>query len=154
MRSPRHSTTTWAGKSTGTSRLCRKTPSSARERAIFRLAKTAKQAILVLSSMQPDADRGKMSRSKPDRVFRHSLELVRRSNCSGRGLRGCYDSLRAVSLATRKATRLVLSLSLSVNGATYRSAANITESAMEKSISLLRTPTYAVRESMYSPAIA
>ena len=54
-------------------RLCRKTPSSARERAVFRLAKTAKQAISVLSSMQPDAVRRKISRSKPDRVFRHSL---------------------------------------------------------------------------------
>ena len=54
-------------------RLCRKTPPSARERAVFRLAKTAKQAMLVLSSMQPDAVRRKISRSKPDRIFRHSL---------------------------------------------------------------------------------
>ncbi len=37
------------------SRLCRKTPSSARERAVFSLARTAKQAILVVSSMEPDA---------------------------------------------------------------------------------------------------
>ena len=58
---------------------------------------------------------------------------------------GRYDSLRAVSLATRKAVRPTLSLFLSANGATYRSAANITDSAMEKSISLLRVPTYAVR---------
>ena len=36
-------------------RLCLKTPSSARERAVFRLARTAKQAILSISSMQPDA---------------------------------------------------------------------------------------------------
>jgi molybdate transport system substrate-binding protein len=39
----------------------------------FRLAKTAKQAMLALSSMQPDAARRKKSRSKPDRVFRQSL---------------------------------------------------------------------------------
>ena len=39
----------------------------------FRLAKMAKQATLVLSSMQPDAARRKKGRSKPDRVFRHSL---------------------------------------------------------------------------------
>jgi hypothetical protein len=38
--------------------VCRGIPSSARERAIFvSLAKTAKQAMLVLSSMQPDAAR-------------------------------------------------------------------------------------------------
>jgi len=37
------------------SRLCLKTPSSARERAFFRLTKTVKQAILVVSSMEPDA---------------------------------------------------------------------------------------------------
>ena len=42
----------------------------------FRLAKTAKQAMLVLSSMQPDAARRKKGRSKPDRVFRHSLEVA------------------------------------------------------------------------------
>jgi len=54
-------------------RLCLKTPSSARERAVFRLAKTAKQAMLVLSSMEPDAVRRKISRSKPDRVLRQSL---------------------------------------------------------------------------------
>jgi len=41
--------------------------------AFFRLAKTAKQAMFVLSSMQPDAARRKKGRSKPDRVFRHSL---------------------------------------------------------------------------------
>ena len=39
----------------------------------FRLAKTAKQAMLVSSSMQPDAARWKKGRSKPDRVFRQSL---------------------------------------------------------------------------------
>ena len=39
---------------------------------VFRLAKTAKQAMLVLSSMQPDAARRRKGRSKPDRVFRHS----------------------------------------------------------------------------------
>ena len=39
----------------------------------FRLAKTAKQAMFVLSSMQPDAARRRKGRSKPDRVFRHSL---------------------------------------------------------------------------------
>jgi len=54
-------------------RLCLKTPSWARERAVFRLTKTAKQAILVVSSMEPDAVRQKTSRSKPDRVFRQSL---------------------------------------------------------------------------------
>ena len=42
----------------------------------IRPAKTAKQAMLVLSSMQPDAARRKKGRSKPDRVFRHSLVLV------------------------------------------------------------------------------
>ena len=36
-------------------RLCQKTPSLARERAFFRLARTAKQAILFVSSMEPDA---------------------------------------------------------------------------------------------------
>ena len=54
-------------------RLCRKIPSSVRERAIFRLAKMAKQAILASSSMQPDAVRREISRSKPDRVFRQCL---------------------------------------------------------------------------------
>jgi len=39
----------------------------------FRLAKTAKQAMFVLSSIQPDAARWKKGRSKPDRVFRQSL---------------------------------------------------------------------------------
>ncbi|MCH7917850.1 MAG: hypothetical protein IIC50_07670 [Planctomycetes bacterium] len=39
----------------------------------FRLAKTEKQAMFVLSSMQPDAARREKGRSKPDRVFRHSL---------------------------------------------------------------------------------
>jgi hypothetical protein len=58
------------------SRLCLKTPSSARERAVFRLAKTAKQAILVLSSMQSDAVKRKISRSKPDRVFGQSLVVL------------------------------------------------------------------------------
>ena len=43
--------------------------------SFFRLATTAKQAIFVLSSMQPDAARRKKGRSKPDRVFRHSLVL-------------------------------------------------------------------------------
>ena len=38
----------------------------------FRLAKTTKQAMLVLSSMESNAARGKKGRSKPDRVFRHS----------------------------------------------------------------------------------
>jgi hypothetical protein len=42
----------------------------------FRLAKTAKQAILVLSSMEPDAARRKKSRSKPGRLFRQSLTCV------------------------------------------------------------------------------
>jgi len=41
----------------------------------LRLAKTAKQAILVLSSMEPDAARRKKGRSKPGRLFRHSLGL-------------------------------------------------------------------------------
>jgi len=41
----------------------------------FRLAKTAKQAMLVLSSMQPDVARRKKGRSKPDRVFRQSPVL-------------------------------------------------------------------------------
>ena len=41
----------------------------------FLLAKTAKQAMFVLSSMQPDAARRKKGRSKPDRVFRHSLRV-------------------------------------------------------------------------------
>ncbi len=36
-------------------RLCLKTPSLARERVVFRLARTVKQAILDISSMQPDA---------------------------------------------------------------------------------------------------
>jgi type II secretory pathway pseudopilin PulG len=36
----------------------------------FRLAKTAKQAMLVLSSIQPDAARRKKGRSKPDRILR------------------------------------------------------------------------------------
>jgi len=59
-------------------RLCLKTPSSARERAVFHLTKTAKQAILAVSSMQPDAVRRKTSRSKPDRVFRQSLRQENR----------------------------------------------------------------------------
>ena len=41
----------------------------------FRLAKTTKQAILVLSLMESDAARRKKGSSKPDRVFRHSLVL-------------------------------------------------------------------------------
>ena len=47
-------------------------PESAR---FFRLAKTAKQAMVVLSSIQPDAARRKKSRSKPDRGIRHSLAV-------------------------------------------------------------------------------
>ena len=47
----------------------RRRPESER---FFRLAKTAKQAMLVLSSIQPDAARRKKSRSKPDRVLRQS----------------------------------------------------------------------------------
>ena len=48
----------------------------------FRLPKTAKQAMLVLSSMQPDAVRWKKGRSKPDRVFRQSLPSAnRRTAC-------------------------------------------------------------------------
>jgi hypothetical protein len=45
------------GVPTVESGLCLKIPSSARERAVFRLAKTAKQAMLVLSSMELDAVR-------------------------------------------------------------------------------------------------
>ncbi len=41
----------------------------------FRLTKTAKQAMFVLSSIQPDAGRRKKGRSKPDRAFRQSLVL-------------------------------------------------------------------------------
>ncbi len=37
--------------------VCRRTPSSAREREFLRLVKTAKQAMLVLSPIQPDAVR-------------------------------------------------------------------------------------------------
>jgi len=63
-------------------RLFLKTPSSARKRAFFRLAKTAKQAILVLSSIQLPmyigTVRWKTSRSKPDRVFRQSLDQLRK----------------------------------------------------------------------------
>ena len=44
----------------------------------FRLAETTEQAILVLSSMESDAARWKKGRSKPDRVFRHSLALFHR----------------------------------------------------------------------------
>jgi len=40
--------------------------------AFFRLAKTAKQAMLVLSSIQPDAGRRKKGRSKPDRILRQA----------------------------------------------------------------------------------
>ena len=36
----------------------------------FRLAKTAKQAMLILSSIQPDEARRKKGRSKPDRILR------------------------------------------------------------------------------------
>ncbi|MCH7917956.1 MAG: ADP-ribosylglycohydrolase family protein [Planctomycetes bacterium] len=46
----------------------------------FRLAKTAKQAMSVLSSIKPDSARWKKGRSKPDRVFRQSL----RQTCSVR----------------------------------------------------------------------
>ena len=44
----------------------------------FPLAKTAKQAMLVLSSMQPDAAKRKKGRLKPDRVLRqtHSEGLL------------------------------------------------------------------------------
>jgi len=38
----------------------------------FRLTKTAKQAMLVLSSIQPDVARRKKGRSKPDRVLRQA----------------------------------------------------------------------------------
>src|SRR5210317_1500268 len=38
----------------------------------FRLAKTAKQAMFVLSSIQPDAGRRKKGRSKPDRILRQA----------------------------------------------------------------------------------
>ena len=40
----------------------------------FRLAKTAKQAMFVLSSMQPDAAGRKKGRAKPGGVFRQSLD--------------------------------------------------------------------------------
>jgi len=43
-------------------RLCQETPSLARERAVFGLARTAKQAILNVSTMQPDAVQ---ARNKP-----------------------------------------------------------------------------------------
>ena len=46
----------------------------------FHLARTAKQAILVLSSIQPDALSRKKGHSKPDRVFRHSP-----GSCEDRG---------------------------------------------------------------------
>jgi hypothetical protein len=46
-----------------------------RASSFFRLAKTAKQAMLVLSSMQPDAARRKKGRSKPDRVLRQAPRL-------------------------------------------------------------------------------
>ncbi|MCF7974238.1 MAG: hypothetical protein K9N55_10515, partial [Phycisphaerae bacterium] len=38
----------------------------------FRLTKTAKQAMFVLSSIQPDAGRRKKGRSKPDRILRQA----------------------------------------------------------------------------------
>ncbi|MCH8218373.1 MAG: hypothetical protein IH892_16570 [Planctomycetes bacterium] len=53
-------------------KLCRRPESE----QFFRLAKTAKQAMFVLSSIQPDAARRKKGRSKPDRVVRHSLTTV------------------------------------------------------------------------------
>ena len=70
-------------------KLCLKTPSSARERAVFRLTKTAKQAILALSPMELPmyirTVRRKTSRSKPDRVFRQSLtQTAQRHNCCQR----------------------------------------------------------------------
>ena len=67
--------------------VCRRIPSSARERVFFRLAKAMKQAMLVLSSIQPDnsgcldptvAEKQlikqfkKTSRLKPDRVLRQA----------------------------------------------------------------------------------
>ena len=83
-------------------RLCLKTPSSVRERAFFRPAKTAKQAILALSSMQPDAAGRKMSRSKPDRVFRQSLDLA----AKGLPLTSCGDCFsHIVSECQRTYTR-------------------------------------------------
>ena len=51
----------------------RRRPESER---FFRLAKTAKQAMLVLSSIQPDEARRKKSRSKPDRIVRQSPDHV------------------------------------------------------------------------------
>jgi hypothetical protein len=66
------------------SRLFLKTPSSTRERVFLRLTKTAKQAILVVSSIQLPmyigTVRRKMSRSKPGRVFRQSIG--KRNRCS------------------------------------------------------------------------
>jgi len=53
----------------------------------FRLEKTAKEAMFVLSSMQPDAARRKKGRSKPDRVFRHSLK----SHAQAIGGLSCLD---------------------------------------------------------------
>ena len=52
---------------------------------LFRLARlvpsasvgNSKQAMLVLSSMQPDSARRRNGRSKPERVFRHSLVFTR-----------------------------------------------------------------------------
>jgi hypothetical protein len=40
------------------------------------MAKTAKQAMLVLSSIQPDAVRRKKGRSKPDRVLRQAPRVL------------------------------------------------------------------------------
>ena len=67
-------------------RLCRKTPSSARERAVFRVARTAKQAISVVSSMEPDAVQTK---NKP-------LEARSSSPTQPSVLLICIDDLRPV----------------------------------------------------------
>jgi hypothetical protein len=79
-------------------RLCPKTPSSARERAVFRLTKTAKQAILGVSSMELPmyigTVRRETSRSKSDRVCGQSLEWI----CTGQDSSEHHHVGKVVSL--------------------------------------------------------
>ena len=96
-------------------RVCRRTPSWARERAFFRLTKTAKQAMFVISSIQPDAVRRKKGRSKPDRVFRqaprasmkHVSPNIDRNTFPPRAPKRAYLLIRAIYLNHWKTCSLV-----------------------------------------------
>ena len=71
----------------------------------FRLAKTAKQAMLVVSSMQLGAARRKKGRSEPDRILRLASKnrKVAKGPAQEGGVADCQD--HGVETETSNATR-------------------------------------------------